>query len=176
MIALTVEGFLMRPVSETPIPLGKMFYSFLVPNAAVALISDSIPKVFLDNWLWMEGMSGHAHAEYPDGVMKKHSAPEYRVWQVNQLQRKGYVIEAVIDPDPEVCAALLKEGYTVFNFLHAQYAVPSWRPDYEEKNNYPYLDEKGVEQKQFIRPWEVLAGEVANQTALRMHDKRLEEQ
>ena len=54
---------------------------------------------------------------------------------------------------------LLVAGYNVMTFTHAQYSVPSWRPDASTK----------------LRPWDELAAEAERESYLRINDPRKEE-
>lgn len=156
MIVIVAEGVLINPVAQTPIVLGKKLYRAFCATERVLLISGETPKDELEGWLFMEGMTGHAEVQYPDPVINIWNADEMRVWQVNQLRKRGYDIEVVIEPDPGNCAALLKAGFNTMVFTHAAYAIPSWRPDYEGA----------------VRPWDELASEVGIQAVLRERDKR----
>lgn len=151
MIVIVVEGVLMNPVAQTPVPLGKKLYRAFCTTERVLLISGETSREELEGWLFMEGMSGHAEVQYPDPI-----GAGDRVWQVNQLRKRGYDIEVVIEPDPAICAALIREGFNTMTFTHAAYAIPSWRPDYEGR----------------VRPWDALASEVGIQAVLRERDKR----
>lgn len=159
VIVIVAEGVLINPVAQTPIVLGKKLYRAFCATERVLLISGETPKDELEGWLFMEGMTGHAEVQYPDPIRDHGTGWEnwgHRVWQVNQLRKRGYDIEVIIEPDPQVCAHLLREGFNTMVFTHAAYAIPSWRPDYEGA----------------VRPWDELASEVGIQAVLRERDKR----
>jgi hypothetical protein len=157
MIAITVEGVLMKPVASTIIPLGRQIYHAFRGLTQIVLVSHETPQAELEQWLWMEGFGDYAAIAPPDSIMGTLTNPAYRVWQCNQLKKRGYNVELVIEPEPDVCAGLLVAGYSVLNFLHAAYAVPSWRPDYDGD----------------LRPWDELSQQVANLAAMKAHDERL---
>lgn len=154
MIAMVVEGILMKPVASTIIPLGAQVYHAFRSINQVLLISNETPVDQLESWLWMEQISGYAEIYPPDDIMQ--TRDDYRLWQVNQARKKGYNIELVIEPNPDNCSLLLANGYSVLNFLHAQYALPAWRPDFQHK----------------ITPWNELSDQVARLAAMRAADKR----
>lgn len=156
-IAIVFEGVLSKPVASIPIPEGLLLYQGLCEVSSVLLVSGETPKDELDSWLIHGNLTRHAHVLYPDNVIRKVQGSQYRVWQANQLRAMGYAVDLIIEPDPANVAALLREGYNCLHFLHAQYSVPDWRPDYTGA----------------IKSWEELSGMVANQARLRNEDNRL---
>lgn len=157
---MVVEGILMKPVASTIIPLGAQLYNAFRSTGQVLLISNETPVPVLENWLWMEGLSGWAEIFPPDEIMRALPAPEYRLWQANQIRKKGYAVDLIVEPDPSACALLLSNGYSVLNFLHALYALPAWRPDYEYQ----------------VKPWDELSQQVATLAAMRAADKRTKDE
>lgn len=144
----------MKPVASTIIPLGAQLYHAFRSVSQVLLISNETPVDQLEQWLWMEQISGYAEICPPDDIMREQE--NYRLWQVNQLRKKGYNVELVVEPDPVTCSVLLANGYSVLNFLHALYALPAWRPDFEHT----------------VKPWDELSHQVATLAAMRAADKR----
>jgi hypothetical protein len=61
------------------------------------------------------------------------------------------VIDLVVEPDPEIAAALLRNGITVVPLLVPQFARPEFRPDW---------DGSAV-------PWDTLVNEIDAQRSLR---------
>jgi hypothetical protein len=148
----------MKPVGSVIIPLGRQMFHAFCGVTQVGIISNETDPEILEHWLWLEGLSGYAAILPPDAIMSVQlSKADYRVWQVNQLHKKGYVIECVLEPEPDIASALLSAGYNVSLFLHAAYSVPSWRPDADNA----------------VKPWDTLADEVANMAAMRAYDKKL---
>lgn len=147
-VAITVEGIIMKPVSSAPMTAGLLLYHGLSSVATVILLTDYVSDGVLDNWLLLNGLTSHAQVVYQG---------QSRVVQVNKLRQQGYALELIFEPDPTVVAALVREGYSCSHFIHAQYAVPSWRPDYEGSR----------------RPWNEIAEQVAHQAYLRAKDGRL---
>lgn len=151
-VVIVVEGVLRAPVAGAPILQGKLLYYGLASMMSVVLFSRETPKEELDQFLMLENMNLHAHVVYPD---KPYSWLTARS-KMAQLRRQ-YSVEMVIDADTPACAELLEDGFNVLHFLHAEYAVPSWRPDYEFK----------------VRPWDSLAAQIAKNAELRSRDSRL---
>jgi hypothetical protein len=52
-----------------------------------------------------------------------------RLTQIKRLRRTG-PITFVVEPDPKIAAALMADGVSTLLYLHPQFTVPSWRPDY----------------------------------------------
>lgn len=73
-----------------------------------------------------------------------------RLTQINRLRRTGPV-DFVVEPDPRIAAALLADGIPTLLYLHPQYTVPSWRPDYTGN----------------LRRWDDLVAETERQESLR---------
>jgi hypothetical protein len=65
-----------------------------------------------------------------------------------------------VESDPLVASFLLAKGYSVLNFLHSEYALPQWRPDFERQQ----------------KPWAEIVEEVNKQAALRAIDERMSRQ
>jgi hypothetical protein len=131
-VVITVEGVLQKNVSYAPIPVGIALYHGLSNTFNLLLVSDSTQKE-LDYWLSLEGLNKHAAVLYNEGVWQYNSDSERRRQQVNSYRTQRYSVDLVIEPDPVKCSLLLTDGFNVMNFLHAQYAIPTWRPDYKEQ-------------------------------------------
>jgi hypothetical protein len=76
-----------------------------------------------------------------------------RLAQINRLRRNG-PINFVVEPNPKAAAALLAEGIPALLYLHPQYTVPSWRPDYTGN----------------LRRWDDLVAETDRQVSLRAEE------
>jgi hypothetical protein len=131
-VVITVEGVLQKNVSYAPIPVGIALYHGLANTFNILLVTDQAQKE-IEYWLSLEGLNRHASIKYNEGELEYSSSLERRVRQVNEYRTQRYHVDMVIEPDPAKCAALLEQGFNTMNFLHAQYAIPTWRPDYEEK-------------------------------------------
>jgi hypothetical protein len=84
--------------------------------------------------------------------------PDRRANQVLRLRNSGMLLDFVVEADPYNSARLFEKGFNVMHFMHAQYARPTWRPDFERE----------------ITPWEEL---VQQETAIRLAkaaDKRMD--
>jgi len=150
--AITISGVLRKSVGGTPIPAGTLLYRALAPLSALILLADHPETDWqasgeLSDWLMVNNFTAHADIVPLDST---------RLAQVNKLRARGYALEFVIEPDPAEAGKLIKEGHSVLSFLHAQYAVPSWRPDYEQP----------------LTPWDDLAAGVEHQARMRAHDAK----
>jgi hypothetical protein len=155
-VAMAVEGVLQKNVSMAPIPVGVALYHSLKANFNILLYSESDRKA-LDYWLSLEALNDHAAAEYNEDGRWWLSEVDRKITQVNSLRQRGFHIDLVIEPDPLASSYLLKNGYSVLTFTHAQYAMPQWRPDYTEHR----------------KPWEEFELESRKMAELRALDERL---
>lgn len=137
-VVITVEGVLQKNVSYAPIVQGKALYIGLSNVYNLLLVTDSNDEKLLERWLDLENLNKHGMIVYNDAVLAAKSPGERRLAQVNILRSRGYAIDFVIDPAPDVSAKLLGAGISVLNFLHSSYSLPEWRPDFKES----------------IKPWE----------------------
>jgi hypothetical protein len=145
---ITIPGVLMQIVSSAPIQTGLQLYHGLATTFNLLLVTDET-KEKTDHWLRLENLTKHGTVLYGD---KK------RLDQVNLLRSRGFAIDLVVEPDPAIAAELLRNGYSVCNYLHFSYAFPSWRPDYEGER-------KG---------WEEIERQVTQDRIMRSEDTRLD--
>lgn len=124
---MTVEGVLMKSIGGTPIPEGLMIYNAFAAVSAVILLSRETHQEEIEDWLLVNGYALHAGLLCGFGDITVNA-----VSQVNSLRVSGYAVSLVIDPEPGNILALCSAGYNTMQFIHTLYAVPSWRPDYEE--------------------------------------------
>ena len=153
---ITIEGVLQKNVSYSPIPVGLVLYHSLTNGFNVALVTDGYQEE-VDYWLSVEGLNTHGTVVYNDFTLAEKAPIDRRLRQINSLRARQFAIDLIVEPDPAIAAALLRDGYTVLNFLHYSYALPQWRPDYERK----------------IKPWAELEQEAINAALLRSKDARL---
>lgn len=175
-IAITVEGVLRKIEGGAPIKPGIDLYYGLATRAKLVLLSDEIRQVAvgvtndgqmypddreseLEHWLKMEGMREHQRTVYTSALISMEREATRRVCQVNEARRWGHDVTLVIEPNPRVSAALIEAGYNTLTFSHAEYAVPSWRPDYKLKP----------------APWDELVARLDHEAHLRATDTRKEE-
>lgn len=116
----------MKSVGGTPIPEGLMIYNAFSLVSSVTLLSRETHQDELEDWLLVNGYTQHAGLLCGFGDITVSA-----VSQVNSLRASGYSVNLVIDPEPGNILALCSAGYNTMQFVHALYAVPSWRPDYE---------------------------------------------
>ena len=155
---ITVEGVLQKITTSAYIPLGLQLYHGLAETFNLLLVSDS-SKEELDYWLRLENLNKHGAVVYNDEFLQKFSVEERRQKQVVSLRNRGYNIDLVVEPDPAIASRLLFSGFSVLNFLHSAYAIPEWRPDYEEK----------------VVPWNELEERVRQDAILKQKDERLKQ-
>lgn len=156
---ITLEGVIQKNVSYAPIPIGLSLYHSLASTFNVVLVSDSREKE-VNHWLDLEGLNKHATVIYSDFLLDNKTAQERRYAQIHALRARGFAVTIVVEPDPLVASFLLAKGYSVLNFLHSEYALPQWRPDFERQQ----------------KPWEEIVEEVNKQAALRAIDERMSKQ
>lgn len=149
---MVINGVLRKAVSGVPLTAGTLLYHALAPVTGLILLADAPEGNWqatseMQDWLLINGFSQHADIAPGGGT---------RIAQVNQLRARGYSLEFIIEPDPENAHKLIREGYSCLNFIHAQYSVPSWRPDYESD----------------LRPWDDLAASVAHQARMKALDEK----
>lgn len=165
-VAFTVEGILRRPVGGQPVPAGIDLYYGMATRSKIVLLTDSpedrdttTGMTSLEWWLRLEGLSAHSQIIYADKVMQHEEPASAREMQLSHARGSGHDITLVFEPDPQVASWLITRGYTTLLFAHAQYAVPSWRPDYEHRP----------------RPWDDLQHQMAYEAYLKASDPRREE-
>jgi hypothetical protein len=159
-VAMSLEGVMMKPVAQTPIPEGLLLYNGLCNVSALIIISGETEQGIVEDWLMTENLTAHANVVYPDKLQRRHTVPDTRLLQVNRLRHLGYAVDLVIVPEPDVAALLISEGYNSMVFLHAAYAVPSWRPDFRGP----------------VQPWSELEKAVTDQARMRALDTRIEKE
>lgn len=155
---ICVEGVLQKNVSYAPIPTGIALYHSLASVFNVLLVSDSTHKE-LDYWLALEGLNRHSAVECNEGLRTFMDEDQRKLHEVNALRIRRYSIDLVVDPNPASSALLLVNGYSVLTFTHSSYALPQWRPDYQE----------------VVKPWEELEKHVTLMAQLRAVDERLKD-
>lgn len=156
---IIIDGVLRKIVSAAPIPAGLQIYHGLAETFQILLISDNDKKE-TDYWLRLENLDKHGVVIYADPVLMTLPVELRRERQVKAISARGFIVDLVIDPDPDVGRALSLAGYTILPFIHSAYAYPEWRPDYEGK----------------VRSWDELSREVEQEIVLRNSDKRMKKQ
>jgi hypothetical protein len=155
-VVISVEGVLQKTVSSSPIPVGVALYHGLSSVFNVLLISESDKKQ-LDYWLYLEALNKHSAVEYNENVRTFMTEEQRKFHQLNSLRVRKYSIDLVIEPNPLAASLFLQNGFNVMTFTHAQYAMPQWRPDYEER----------------IKPWQEIEDYEVSMAKLRAIDARL---
>jgi hypothetical protein len=160
VVAITVEGVLRKIFGGSSIKAGVDLYYGLATRAKLVLLTgERSTDGGLEHWLRSEGMKEHVRILWSDVVLQGESPAAERLAELAHARQNGYDIEFVIEPDPEVSKRLIIAGYNTLTFTHAEYSVPSWRPDAKIE----------------VTPWDELAAQVDRESYLRMNDPRKEE-
>lgn len=130
---------------------GLTLFEGLKPWGRVTFLLDGYPsdRDLAEHFLKLNRITGHVGLDVSvpsDGI----DTVARRLAQINRLRRNGS-INFVVEPDPQVAAALLAAGVPTLLYLHPQYTVPSWRPDHNGS----------------LRRWDDLVSETDRQVTLR---------
>lgn len=153
LVAIVVDGVLRQDSGDGVIPSGLLLYNTLKETARLALLTDD-ERPQTHHWLKVNGFVDHMYVIPPTALGL--GSRETRKRQIRRLYKEGNNLAFVVEPDPEVAACLLQEGFPVMLAMHPKYSRPSFRPDYDE----------------FTTPWSVLTEEVDRQRDLRAKDRR----
>lgn len=148
---IVIPGVLMQIVSSAPIQTGIQLYHGLSETFNVLLVTDD-NKEKTDYWLKLENLNKHGTVLYGEETQGSQ-----RLKQVSSLRVRGFSVDLVVEPDPVIAAELIRNGFSVCNFLHSQYSYPTWRPDFEGKT----------------RGWEEIQKQVEMDRYLKSHDERI---
>lgn len=149
---IQIEGILRKHIGEQPLESGRRLYLGLSQFFDIILVSSSVDKDRMDEWLTTEGFARHAHVVY--GWM----APTADLASMLRNQY-GYNVEYFVLTDPARAVGLIESGYSTLLVTNTAYALPEWRPDSHHG----------------VRPWGALVDEIDQQRKLRANDKRMEE-
>lgn len=155
--AIVVDGVLRKHVGGTPISAGIALYHALCSAFNVVLIIDGGmgDSQELEHFLDTEQLVTHGMVAY--GIRPGLDPGPTRVLQAGRLRQAGYALEFIVEPDPAVARDLFREGINVLHFMHARYARPDWRPDYQSSQP----------------TWDTLVAEEAKAAKLRAEDSRI---
>ena len=151
-IGFVLDGVLRRINDQAALnPNGLMLFEGLKPFGRVTFFADgySRDRNVIEHFLKFHRISDYVDIDITvpsDGA----DTVARRLTQINRLRRTGPV-SFVVEPDPKVAAALLAEGVPTLLYLHPQYTVPSWRPDFSGR----------------LRRWDDLVTETERQVSLR---------
>lgn len=111
-------------------PNGLALLTTLIPIGRVTLLADGYDRdrLVLEHFLKFHRITGYVGIDVSvlsDGA----STVDRRLAQLNRMRRNGPV-DFFVEPDPKIAAALIAQGVPTLLYLHPQYTVPSWRPDY----------------------------------------------
>lgn len=151
--AIVVDGVLRKPVGGTPIPQGIALYRGLCAAFNVVLLRSDTDDDGFEDFVVTEMLTGHSNVI----PWVTTGEPVGRVRQVGRLRGWGYAVDLVVEPDPRNCLYLYQAGFNVLHFLHAAYARPDWRPDFEGNR----------------QPWEEMVAYAQQAAKLRAEDDRI---
>lgn len=145
---IMVNGVLRKPVGGAVIPEGADLYRGLAAVGGVIPVLHDTRDGQVDevrDWLELHGMIHHPFVS-TEGVMAAH-----------KLRLDGYDLGLIVVAMPEEAMFHIRAGLNTLLFTHAQYAMPTWRPD----------SERGV------RPWADIIDEASALAAMKAKDARL---
>ena len=151
-IGFVLDGVLRRIADSQAIdPNGRMLFEGLKSFGRITFLADGFSR---DRKLIEHFLKFHRITDYVDiDISVLSDGPDTvarRLTQISRLRRSGPV-SFVVEPDPKIAAALLSEGIPAFLYLHPQFTVPSWRPDFGGR----------------LRRWDDLVAETERQEDLR---------
>lgn len=128
---------------------GRSLYTALASTGRLAILGG--PDETSDEWfLASNGLNQHAYL-IPEAKDSASTVAGRRMAQIVALRSQGCFIEFVVEPDPNVAAFLFARSVMVLVYLHPQFSLPSFRPDYEN----------------VAKPWNNLVRQVDYQMAMR---------
>lgn len=154
-IGIVLDGVMRRITDHNALnPNGLLLFEGLKQFGRVTFLADGFARDLapIEHFLKVNRITDYVDIDIavlsdgPDTVTR-------RLAQINRLRRNG-PISLVIEPDPKIAAALLAEGIPALLYLHPQYTVPSWRPDYTGS----------------LRRWDDLVAETERQVTLRAEE------
>lgn len=151
-IGFALDGVLRRiSDSQAMDPNGRLLFEGLKNLGRITFLADGFSKdrTFIEHFLRMNRVTDYVDIDIsvlsdgPDTVSR-------RMAQINRLRRTGPVT-FMVEPDPKIAAATLADGIPTLLYLHPQFTVPSWRPDFTGR----------------LRRWDDLVAETDRQETLR---------
>jgi hypothetical protein len=131
-VAIAIDGVLRREIGYEPVPEGIALYRNLVLGWNVVLLGDRDNPEYaaeVEHFLQVEQLREHSRVSYGD--TSSVYLPGRRARQVQRLRNSGLSLVFVVEADPHNSARIFDLGVNVLHFMHAQYARPDWRPDFE---------------------------------------------
>lgn len=130
-IGFALDGVLRRITDAQSLdPNGRLLFEGLKNLGRITFLADGFTRdrSLIEHFLKMNRISEYVDIDIsvpsdgPDTVSR-------RLTQLNRLRRTG-AISFVVEPDPKIAAALMADGVLTLLYMHPQFTVPSWRPDY----------------------------------------------
>lgn len=151
-IGFALDGVLRKLTDPSAVNTnGLTLYHSLLGHGRIVILGDGFPRDHeeIDHFLKLQRVTGFVGIDVSvpsDGI----DSVDRRLAQVARMRRNGS-ISFMVEPDPRIAARLLQAGLPTLLYLHPQYTVPSWRPDYEGR----------------LRRWDDLVTETDRQVSLR---------
>lgn len=147
---LVLDGVLRRDRStNTILREGLRLYHGLAASGHLVLLCGG-DEDRADWFLRTNGLTQHSMLLSED-VAASPTPEGRRMHQIRRIRATGANVEFVVEPNPEIGAALLREGIPVLVYSHPSYTLPSFRPDYRDE----------------ATPWKTLTQEVEYQLEMR---------
>lgn len=145
---LTLHGVLQQP-NGAPNPQGLALYRAFASLGRLAILGGLERK--RDEWfLATHGLTDHVEF-LPELLVNHPTELGRRRAQIGGLRSKGTQVDLVVEPDPEIVAALHEDGVPTLMYLHPRFSQPAFRPDY----------------KSVAKPWDTLVETVQYQERLK---------
>jgi hypothetical protein len=157
-VAITIDGILRKPIGGQLIEPGRRLFDALKDRYNVVLLSDAEDKEPEERWLLENHISGHGKLTLRTRATMGATAAGARSHQAISLRGNHYALDLIYEPDPQVAARLIEDGFNVAMIVNSAFTEPSWRPGH---NVHP-------------TPWEELEQRVSDNNKL-WFMKKLEE-
>lgn len=125
---LTLHGVIQQ-ANGAPNPQGLALYRAFTSLGRVAVLGGLNRE--RDEWF----LATHGLTEHPEfvseSVEKSPTELGRRMAQIGALRAQGTVVDLVVEPDPEIVAAMHEQGLATLLYLHPKFTQPAFRPDFE---------------------------------------------
>lgn len=144
-VAITIDGILRKTVGGQIIEPGRRLFDAMKDRYNVVLLSDEEERGPVEQWLLENHVSGHGKLVLRTRATMGATAADARSHQATSLRGQHYALDLIYEPNPEVAARLVDDGFNVALVVNSAFSEPSWRPDHTGQ----------------LTPWEELANRVA---------------
>lgn len=127
---LTLHGVLQQP-NGAPNPQGLSLYRALASVGRLVVLG-GLDRAKDEWFLATHDLRDHVNF-VPESIEKHPTELGRRRAQIGTLRAQGSHIELVVEPDPEIVAALHEDGLPTLLYLHPRFTQPAFRPDYKSE-------------------------------------------